>query len=132
LTEPLGPVLAKRRAREHVEARLLRNGVYAIGPRPDLIGRRVVPARGTRRITVDRDSPVLPAFVSGPADGLRRDAVLAVAVNGRIEATTRVYRDGGRPVYAALVPPASLRDGANVITVLQVLPGDQLRALDQS
>jgi hypothetical protein len=34
--------------------------------------------------------------------------VLAVAVNGRVEATTRAYRDGGRTVFAALVPPSSL------------------------
>ncbi len=39
LTEPLRSVEAKRAAREPVEDRLLRDGPYAIGPRPDLIGR---------------------------------------------------------------------------------------------
>ena len=41
-------MLAKRREREAVEARLLRDGVYAIGPRPDLIGRRVAARSGAR------------------------------------------------------------------------------------
>jgi hypothetical protein len=127
LTEPLGAVLAKRRAREAVEARLLRRGVYAIGPRPDMIGRRI--AGGSRRVTVDPEAPVLPSFVSGAADGLEPDAELAVAVNGRVEATTRVYRDGGGSRYAALVPPSSLRAGVNTVAVLAVLPGGELRPL---
>jgi hypothetical protein len=127
LTQPLGSVLAQRRAREQVEARLLRNGIYAIGPRPELIGRRV--RSGTRRLTVDPEAPVLPSFVFGRANGLEPGAELAVAVNGRVEATTRVYRNGDRPRYAALVPPSSLRAGTNVIAVLEVLPGGELRPL---
>jgi hypothetical protein len=127
LTEPLGSVLAQRRAREAVEARLLRDGPYAIGPRPELLGRHV--ASGSRRLTVDGDAPVLPSFVTGRAEGLRAGAELAVAVNGRVEATTRVYRSGGRSLYAALVPPSSLRDGENVVAVLEVLPGAELRPL---
>ncbi|HKH17863.1 MAG TPA: sulfatase-like hydrolase/transferase [Solirubrobacteraceae bacterium] len=129
LTEPLGSVLAKRRARERVEARLLRRGVYAIGPRPELLGRRVDAGSGGRQVTVDHEAAVLPSFVSGRAEGLAADAELAVAVNGRVEGTTRVYRDGGHPVYAALVPPSSLRDGTNAVTVLQVLPRGELRPL---
>jgi hypothetical protein len=129
LTEALGSVLAKRRARERAETRVLRGGVYAIGPRPELIGRRVATGAGTHRVTADLDAPVLPSFVSGRADGLQHDAELAVAVNGRVEATTRVYRDGGRSLYAALVPPSSLRQGPNEIAVLEVLPGGELRPL---
>jgi hypothetical protein len=127
VTQPLGSVLAQRRAREEVEARLLRNGVYGIGPRPELIGRRV--RAGSRRVTVDPEAPVLPSFVSGRANGLEPEAELAVAVNGRVEATTRVYRSGDRPRYAALVPPSSLHAGTNTITVLEVLPGGELRPL---
>jgi hypothetical protein len=112
-----------------VEARLLRDGVYGIGPRPELLGRRVPVAPGARRIEVDGDSPLLPSFLTGPAGGLRPDAELAVAVNGRVEATTRAYREDGRSLYAALVPPSSLRDGANSVSVLAVLPGGELRPL---
>jgi hypothetical protein len=118
-------VEAKRRARDEVEARLLRGGVYAIGPRPALIGRRVRGA--SRTITVDEDAAVLPSLISGRVDGLALNAELAVAVNGRVAATTRVYRDGGRPVFAALVPPSSLHPGANEIGVFAVLPGSRLR-----
>jgi hypothetical protein len=125
VTEPLSSVEAKRRARDEVEARLLRGGVYAIGPRPVLIGRRVRGA--SRTITVDEDAAVLPSLISGRVDGLALNAELAVAVNGRVAATTRVYRDGGRPVFAALVPPSSLHPGANEIGVFAVLPGSGLR-----
>jgi hypothetical protein len=128
LQEPLGSILAKRRARDEVEARLLRDGLYAIGPRPELIGRRVAAGSGGRSVMVDDDAAVLPSFVSGRV-GLEPDTELAVAVNGRVEATTRVYRDGGRSVFAALVPPSSLHEGANGVAVFAVLGGGELRPL---
>jgi hypothetical protein len=130
LTEELGSVLAKRGAREQIEARLLRDGVYAMGPRPELIGRRVAVPTGGQRVTVDGESAALPSFVSGEVGELEPETELAVSVNGRVEATTRVYRDGGRSVYAALVPPSSLRQGANAIAVFIVLPGGELRPVD--
>jgi Sulfatase len=129
VSEPLSYVLAKRAEREAVEARLLRAGLYAIGPRPDLLGRRVPSSRGARDVDVDPESPVVPSFVAGDAGELRAGAELAVAVNGRVEATTRVYRGDGRSRYAALVPPESLRTGPNAVTVLEVRPGDELRPL---
>ena len=129
LTEPLGSVLAKRQAREDAEARLLRDGVYAIGPRPDLIGRRVTVPSGAKHVTVDSANGVLPSFLSGRVEGLEPGTVLAVAVNGRVQATTRAYRDGGRSVFAALVPPSSLREGRNAVSVFEVLAGGELRPL---
>jgi hypothetical protein len=129
VSEPLSYVLAQRAEREAVEQRLLRDGLYAIGPRPDLLGRRVASPAGVRRVDVDPESPVLPSFVAGDAGGLRAGAVLAIAVNDRVEATTRVYRDGDRSRYAALVPPESLRAGANTVTVLEALPDGELRPL---
>ena len=129
VTEPLGTVLAKRRERERVEARLLRGGVYEIGPRPDLIGRRVSARAGEQQLMADPESDLLPAFVSGSAKGLAPNTALAVAVNGRVEATTRVYRVDDGPVYAALVPPSALRDGANSVVALEVLADGGLRPL---
>jgi hypothetical protein len=129
LTEPLDSVLAKRRARDAVEERLLRHGVYAIGPRPELIGRRVVGSSGEQQVEVADDAAVLPSFVSGEVPGLEPNAELAVAVNGRVEATTRVYRAGGRSIYAALVPPSSLRQGANAVTLWAVSRGGELEPL---
>jgi hypothetical protein len=129
LTDTLGSVLAKQSERERAEARLLRDGVYAMGPRPELIGRRVPVPAGGRQVSFDDDAAVVPSFISGRAGDLAPDTELAVAVNGRVEATTRVYRDGGRSRYAALVPRSSLREGANAITVLRVLSGGKLRPL---
>ena len=129
LTEPLRSVQAKRRARDQLEARLLRGGVFAVGPRPDLIGRRVAAGPNHDPVTVDADAAAVPAFISGEADGLEPGAELAVAVGGRVEATTRVYRNGGRSVYAALVPPSSLRPGPNEISVLAVGADGELTPL---
>ena len=129
LTDPLGSVLAKRQARESAEARLLRDGLYAIGPRPDLIGRRVTAPPGAKHVTVDVAGGVLPSFLSGRVGDLEPGTVLAVAVNGRVQATTRAYRDRGRSVFAALVPPSSLREGRNAVSVFEVLAGGELRPL---
>jgi hypothetical protein len=75
------------------------------------------------------DAPPRPPFVSGDADGLAAGTELALAVGGRVVATTRVYREGGRSRYTALVPPSPLRDGANLVRVFHVV-GDELRPLD--
>ena len=80
-------------------------------------------------MVVDNGNGVLPAFVSGPVKGLEPDTVLAVAVNGRVQATTRAYRDGGRSVFTALVPPSSLREGPNAVSLFEVLAGGELRPL---
>jgi sulfatase-like protein len=120
LTEPLSVIEAQRRERDAVEARLLRDGIYGIGPRPDLLGRAVEGAG--RTVVVDPESPVLPSFITGRAP---RGSVLAVAVNGRIAQTTRAY--GTR--YAALVPPSSLHAGDNAVATFQVLPSGELRQL---
>jgi hypothetical protein len=137
---PLGVLLADARERNEAETRMLRHGVYAIGPRPELVGKTTEGvARATAaRATVDAPAeyaaiadgaPLLPAFVSGDVTGLDADAVIAIAVNGRIEATTRVFPGQGGLQYSAMLRPASLHPGSNTVTVLQVLPGDELREL---
>jgi hypothetical protein len=78
---------------------------------------------------VDVRAPVLPLQVAGRVDGLPPDAPLAVAVNGRVEATTRVYPGPERLLYTALIPPESLRDGPNAISVLETLPEGGLRTI---
>jgi hypothetical protein len=136
--QPLGTVLERRAARERYERELLRRGVYAVGPRPDLVGRRVDAGPDSAGASATVDDPgafdaiggndaVLPAFVSGAVSGLEEDAVLAVAVDGRVAATTRVYRDAAGLQYAALVPPESLGPGHHSVDVLQVLPSGGLR-----
>jgi hypothetical protein len=137
-SEALATLLDGRRERDDAEARLLRNGLYGVGPRPDLIGRAVDDAALAEatgpRATVDASGDygaiaggavTLPVLVSGDVTGLADEAIIAVAVNGRVEATTRVFPGG----YVAMVPPDSLDAGSNSVTVLQVLAGDELRAI---
>ena len=121
---PLATVLGGLRARDAVEERLLRDGVYSLGPRPDLIGKRLDAPRA--RATVDApeeyddlaaDARELPALVSGDVIGLAADAPIAIAVNGRVAATTRVFPPGQ---YVALIPPGSLRPGSNDVDVLEI------------
>ena len=134
-TAAFGTFLAQRAARRPYQRSLLAaagDDPYAMGPRPELIGRRPgTPARGSGRVRLDAaaafadvrlDAPVLPAFVSGAVTGLADGTAVAVTVNGRVEATTRV--DGHR--FGALVAPASLRAGANRIGVLEIAPGGRL------
>jgi len=121
LTESLSSIAAKRRERDVVEEELLRDGIYGIGPRPDLLGRSA--AGEDRTISVDPESPLLPSFITGRAPP---GSVLAVAVNGRIAQTTRTY-DGDH--YAALVPPSSLHAGENTVATFVVLPTGELRPL---
>jgi hypothetical protein len=132
---PLGALLESVRERERTEQALLRDGVWKIGPRPDLVGRRFegeIVAAGPSA-TVDGDlrahASVVPALISGDIAGLSDDAELAIAVNGRVVATTRAFTDGGQRQYSAVLPPSSLRPGSNSVVVLQVLAGDRLRAI---
>jgi hypothetical protein len=119
----LATVLDGLRARNAVEERLLRDGVYAIGSRPDLIGQRVEAPRAQATVDaagdfddVAADARVLPVLVSGDAD-LPDGTPIAIAVNGRVAATTRVFPPGQ---YVALVPPSSLHPGANDVVVLDL------------
>jgi hypothetical protein len=142
VTLPLREVLAGVRRREAYEERILGDDVYAVGSRPDLLGRPVgpqTPVGDGPRVTIDapedyddvRSDEPLPVFVTGAATGLPRDALIAVAVNGRVVATGHVYprRKASGLEYSVLLPPDSLRQGANAIEVLQVLGDDRLRAV---
>ncbi|HEX5617882.1 MAG TPA: sulfatase-like hydrolase/transferase, partial [Solirubrobacteraceae bacterium] len=127
---PLSTVLAQYRKRQAYETRILRAGPYGIGPRPDLLGTQVansapVPDSPTATVDaagsyddVDKDADALPNLITGDVDKLPANAPLAIAVNGRVEATTRVWVDDDQPQYVAFVPPESLRDGSNTITIL--------------
>jgi len=113
---------------------------YAIGPRPDLIGRDVnqlvvgepadVEPRLDRRpfSEVDLSSGVVPAVVSGslsadPGPG----AAVAIALNGRVAAVSPVFRDlEADAAFVGLVPDGWFRDGANDLRLFLVShdPGD--------
>ncbi|MFN2488243.1 MAG: sulfatase-like hydrolase/transferase [Actinomycetota bacterium] len=68
-------------------------------------------ARVPHRATYERSSPqelVFPALLEGTIRGLdgpeRR--IVAAAVNGRIAAVTRTYRDGGETNFYCMLPPS--------------------------
>ena len=48
------------------------------------------------------------------------DAELAIAVNGRIRALTRVFRSGDAQRFRAMVPEAALRPGLNEVVVYAI------------
>jgi hypothetical protein len=137
-TFDLSTVLAQYRKRQAYETRILRRGPYGIGPRPDLIGRQVdeaaAPSDGSAATVDGPDNyadvslaaDALPTLVTGDVSDLPKDAPLAIAVNGRIEATTRVFDDGTGLQYVAFVPTEALREGDNSITILRIGEGDEL------
>jgi Sulfatase len=125
------------------------DGLYRVGPLEQVIGR---PLSGTgtglrvgtapvsppgryqasvlRAFELQRVSEqggFLPAFVSGHIQGgrERRTRALAIAVNGRIVATTRSFFLGRsrREDYAVIVPESSLQPGRNRVDVLAVARG---------
>lgn len=108
-----------------------RDSLFRIGTSRELLGRDVgeLPRHTTTiaaRIenagelaNVRRSSGYVPVRIFGRvrSGSLDPSTELAVAVNGRIEALTRAFGDGQ---FRALVPEASLRDGANEVEVFLV------------
>ncbi|MGH2980635.1 MAG: sulfatase-like hydrolase/transferase, partial [Solirubrobacterales bacterium] len=131
VSEPLSRMLSEREAVLRRQARWLgaRTGPFQLGPRPDMLGRRV-PVVKRRSARIDRrldfgnvrlgGGRKVPAFVNGSVGGGRAGEVIAIGVNGRIAATCRAFRFRGRTRWGALVPPSSLRAGRNSIGVYLV------------
>jgi hypothetical protein len=136
--------LRKREMRRRYERSLLQAAAYdifAMGTRPELVGQRVdaigTLSAGVGRARVDvaesfaavrPNSGVLPAFISGSVVGVAKGAELAVALNGRVEATTRIQANGRQAEFTALVRPDSFRRGANTVAVFELVAG-RLRPL---
>jgi hypothetical protein len=73
---------------------------------------------------VQPGSQVPPVKVTGRLVGPGSDGALdlAIAVNGRIEATAPAFRNEGTSahIFSALVPEPSLRPGANTVQVFAI------------
>ena len=108
--------------------RLFGGGVYAFGPRPDLIGRST--PGGGETVVVDPGSGFVPAHVAGTIpDGPRGGGrTVAVAVNGRVVATGTTFTLEGADAeqYSVIAPERAFRAGRNRIQLLLV-SGDQLK-----
>jgi hypothetical protein len=120
---------------------------YRIGPRPELLGRRV--SRLSARASsihatvanaglfrhVSRSGKYLPTRVTGPLRGVpfgeHRD--VAVAVNGRIRAVGRSFDLWwkGREYFSLMIPESALRNGRNRVEVFEVLPSGALALLQR-
>jgi hypothetical protein len=111
------------------------DSMYRIGPRPDLLGRPVsslpqTSAAGSdvsisRQLdlaNVRRSSGYVPAQILGRIswDGLRAADVLAIAVNGRVAATTKPYSFRGATEFSSMIDEAVLHDGRNTVGVYAV------------
>ena len=91
---------------------------------------------GRRLRAVRRRSGLMPAHVAGTIRGGRRGArrSLALAVNGRIEATGWSWRLRGSRAerFALNVPEAVLREGRNDVRLLEIGPRGTLRLLGRA
>jgi hypothetical protein len=118
------------------KAALFGAGLLDLGPQPELRGRqvsdlRVAPAAARASIdskisrlldSLPAGSDVVPAQVMGSirGPGATANLPLALAVNGRIAATTRTYRDGSTVRYSAMAPESALHPGRNEIELFWI------------
>jgi hypothetical protein len=109
--------------------------LYRIGPYRKLLGTEpsnwAAAAGGKARATLNDPAVFravrlkahfLPAYASGRVTGARPPAAVAVALNGRIEATSPTYRvhRRGALYFSALLPSSALRKGANQVRLYGV------------
>jgi hypothetical protein len=141
VSEPLSDVLAERSVVLRRAARQLggRTGLFRLGPRSELLGRRArASGRGTaQNATIDSrldfgnvtlgGGRKVPAFVNGTIGGAAAGRVIAIGVNGRIVATCRTFRFKGRTRWGAVVPPSTLHSGSNSVGVYLVRANRLLR-----
>jgi Sulfatase len=97
---------------------------FRIGPYPSLVGDRVAGAgRGGAGAAIAGRGP----RVFGTVSGLGAGRAIAVAVNGRIWATTRTYFDRGAVRFAVMVPESALRSGRRIAVYAASGPARRVR-----
>jgi arylsulfatase A-like enzyme len=71
-------------------------------------------------VNMDPEADRIPARVTGRIAGLRADeeTLVAVAVNGRVEAVVWSYHDRGRTGFQAMIPPDRYRPGDNTVEAI--------------
>jgi hypothetical protein len=104
------------------------DAIWRNGPRQDLVGGPApdgAPVDGVSAFLnnaklyrhVKPTSGVIPAYVTGSTRGIDPGTDLAVAVNGRIEATGEAYIEHGDARFSMLLPPEVLHRGRNDVQV---------------
>ena len=112
-----------------------KDSLYRIGTRPDLLGRAVSTLPRTvangANVSIDRESDLenvrkssgyVPAQILGRIawGSLRSAENLAIAINGRVAATTRPYAYRGTTELSTMIDENVLHDGRNSIDVFAV------------
>ena len=123
-----------------MERRFGTGGLWTLGPRPELLGMRPgkrSPLAGAK-VTIDKASRLeqvkpasgrVPSLVSGVVSGVGGNQEMAVALNGRIVATTRTFAYEGAMRFGAMIRPSAFRRGANRVTVYRAGTGRVLRTV---
>ncbi len=111
-------------------------GLYRLGPNAALIGTKApkVAAASATRAKIDTakvfrrvrpGSGVLPAYVTGTTQ-VKAGSPLAAAVNGRVAAVGKAFSTPEGTRFAIMLPPKSLKRGANTVEVFAIAPGRRL------
>ena len=76
--------------------------------------------RKERFADIDPAADTIPARVTGTLAGLgpSEEVLVAVVINGEIEAVVQSFHDRGRTGFQAMIPPSSLRAGGNTVDVI--------------
>jgi Sulfatase len=112
-------------------------GLYRFGPMPELVGRSVEDLDSVETdfsvvideedslLDLDAASEIWPVRLSGTLDYPEAppEAVLALAVGGRIEATVRAKFRAGQTVFSTFVGEQAIKAGSNRVEVLLVEEG---------
>jgi hypothetical protein len=121
------------------------SSLYAIGPKAGLHGDRVAglvgqPADGQATVidgdairSYDPRQDPVPARIAGSLDAVEPGAPLALALRGRVAATTHAYAGDYRTEFAAMIPPRLLEAGDNELELFLIEGEDgdaTLRPLD--
>ena len=116
-------------------------GVYAMGPRPDLVGRArdefplndpfpaVVHIENASRFqAVHLNSETFTGYIEGSVEGPDLPpGPLVLSVNGRISSVRPPHsRSQDRPEFAAMLPESALQEGANLVEVYALLDENRL------
>lgn len=114
-------------------------GLYAVGPRPELLGRRLdelsVSEAADARVALfdegryDPGAPLVPTRVTGRLEGVDAGRDVAIAVNGQIAATTVTFVLQGDVLFSAVLPESAFEPGDNDVRAFLVDEGSQLEEL---
>ena len=109
-----------------------RTSLYDVGSNPELHGERVEPLLGepadAEASVVDGrpirryepGSGVVPARIAGSLDGVDPGEPLALALHGRVAATTFAYEGDYRTEFAAMIDPRELTPGDNELEIFAI------------